>query len=114
MKILTPRQHGYLDYVTVVGFAVAPTVLELRGLFASIAYTLAIVHMFLTFVSAFPLGVLKLVPFKIHGLIELIVAVVLIALPWILHFADTPVPRNFYVGAGIVIFIVWLITSYRE
>jgi len=114
MKILSPRQHGYLDYVTVAAFAVAPTVFGLTGMFAMIAYALAVVHLLLTFATSFPAGVVKLVPFKLHGIIELIVAIALIALPWLLHFADTPVPRNVFIGFGVVIFIVWLVTAYDE
>ena len=32
MKILNPTVHGYLDFLTVIIFAVAPTVLDFGGL----------------------------------------------------------------------------------
>ncbi|MEO8383108.1 MAG: hypothetical protein ABI779_25855 [Acidobacteriota bacterium] len=112
MTMLTPRLHGILDYVTVALFAVAPAVLGLDGLPATIAYGLAAVHLILTLVTAFPLGAAKLVPFAIHGGIELVVALALVVLPWLAGF--TGIARTFYVAMGAVIFVVWLLTRYRN
>jgi hypothetical protein len=45
-------------------------------------------------------------------MIELTVSVLLVLLPWLLSFASVPAARNFYIAAGIVVFIVWLVTDY--
>jgi hypothetical protein len=113
MKILDPKIHGILDYAVVVAFAVAPSVVGLAGLPAAILYALAAIHLLLTLVTDFPLGVAKIVPLRVHGAIELIVSLALVALPWILNFSSDPTARVFYVVAGVVIFAVWLITDYR-
>jgi hypothetical protein len=112
MKILNSTVHGILDYIVVVAFAVAPTVLGLSGLAAAISYILAVVHLLLTLVTAFPLGVVKMVPLPLHGAIEFVVSIALVLLPWILGFAPATAARRFYVGAGVLIFAVWLITDY--
>jgi hypothetical protein len=114
MKVFTPRTHGYLDYVTVVAFGSAPSVLGLHGLPGMIAYVLAAVHLALTLITAFPLGAVALVPLRIHGAIELVVSIALVALPWVLSFSTDSVARTFFMGAGIVIFAVWLLTHYGE
>ncbi len=114
MKILSPTVHGFLDYLVVVAFAVAPTVVGLAGLPAAISYALAAVHLLLTLVTAFPLGAIKLVPLWLHGAIELIVSVALVALPWILKFAADTTARNFYLGAGALIFVTWAVTDYKS
>ncbi len=111
MKILSPKLHGYLDFLTVILFAVAPTVLGFGGLPAYISYALAVIHISLTLVTAFPKGIIGIVPFTIHGGIELIVSIALIMLPFILGFAETP--RNFFMGIGVIIFIVWLLSNYK-
>jgi hypothetical protein len=113
MKILNSKAHGYLDYAVVALFLAAPSVLGLTGIPAIISYTLAIVHLLVTVVTIFPLGLIRLLPLKFHGLIELVVSFVLVALPWILGFAGYSTARNFYVVAGALIFAVWLITDYR-
>lgn len=110
MKILSPKIHGVLDYVVVAAFALSPTIFGLDGLPATISYVLAAVHLILTLLTA-SLGAAAVVPLTVHGWVELIVSVCLIALPFIAGFGDAA--RNFYIAAGVVIFIVWLITDYR-
>ena len=113
MRVLRPTIHGILDYAVVIAFALAPALLGLSGLSATISYVLAVVHLLLTLVTAFPLGAVKLVPLPLHGAIELLVSIALVALPWILRFAHDTIARDFYVGAGALIFAVWLLTDYR-
>jgi hypothetical protein len=112
MRILSARAHGYLDYITVVGFACAPALLGFDGLPKWICYGLAAIHLSLTLLTNFPLGVAKLIPSGIHGLIELIVSIALIILPWAMGFASNPAARNFFILIGVTIFIVWLLTDY--
>jgi hypothetical protein len=113
MKVLSQRSHGILDYLTVAAFLLAPSILGLSGTPAVISYALAGIHLALTLLTAFPLGVQKLVPMALHAALELIVSVSLIPLPWILGSSAHPTARWFFPGAGAVIFAVWLITDYR-
>jgi hypothetical protein len=113
MKILSSTVHGFLDYLVVVAFAIAPTVIGLAGLPATISYALAAVHLLLTLVTAFPLGAIKIVPLRLHGAIELIVSIALVVLPWVLKFAADTTARNFYFCAGAIIFVTWAITDYH-
>jgi len=114
MKILSPAVHGVLDYVVVAAFAAAPTVVGFSGLPATISHLLAVVHLGLTLATAFPLGVWKLVPLGVHGAIELIVSALLVPLPWIVGFAADTRARDFFVGAGVVIFLTWLLSDYAS
>jgi hypothetical protein len=111
MKILSASAHGALDYVTVIIFALAPTLFGLTGLAATLAYVLAAVHLLLTLVTAFPLGAAKMVPFHLHGMVELLVSIALALLGW-LYFGLDGVNGVFYLLMGVVIFLVWLLTAY--
>ena len=114
MKILSPRIHGYLDYVVVITFLAAPTLLGLSGIPAVISYALSIIHLAVTLLTDFPLGIIKAIPIKLHSTIEFLVSFTLIALPWLLGFASVIPARNFYiVVAGVVIFVAWLVTDYK-
>ena len=113
MKILNPRTHGYLDYVTVILFLVAPTVLGLTGIPAMLAYALAIIHLVMTLATDFPLGVVPLIPFTIHGWVERVVGPLLIIVPFVLGFSTDLAARNFYVAIGVVIVLVGLVTDYK-
>ena len=112
MKILNATIHGILDYVLVVAFALAPTIFELEPTTATVSYILAVVHLLVTLSTSFPLGILKYISFRFHGLIELFVAICLFILP--LGAGYTGTARNFYLAAGAIIFVVWLLTKYSE
>jgi O-antigen ligase len=110
MALLSPRAHTGLDFVTVVAFAAAPTVLGLTGLAAGIAYVLAGVHLLMTLVTDFSREGRRPIPFPHHGKVEVAVGIALMALPWIVGWRGTP--RVFYIVAGVVILIVWAMTGY--
>ena len=112
MKIISPTFHGYLDYVTVVLFLVAPTLVGLTGAAGTFAYALAAIHLAMTLVTDFPLGAAKVIPFAIHGWVERVVGPALILLPFALGF-DAPA-RLFYIMIGAVIILVGLVTDYRQ
>ncbi|MEJ7848715.1 MAG: hypothetical protein WKF92_11575 [Pyrinomonadaceae bacterium] len=113
MKILNPRVHGYLDYVLVVLFLLAPTLFGMSSGPSTISYALAAIHFTETILTAFPLGLVSLLPFTVHGAIEFLISFVLVAMPWIAGFASEIGSRNFFIGAGILIFVVWLTTDYK-
>jgi hypothetical protein len=66
-----------------------------------------------TLASDFPFGLVKLIPFTIHGWIERMVGPLLIAVPFILNFSDEDLARNFYIAMGIIIIIVGVLTDYQ-
>lgn len=112
MKIISPTQHGYFDYVTVVLFLVAPTFIGLTGMAGTIAYALAGIHLAVTLVTDFPLGIAKLLPFRVHGWVERVVGPTLVLLPFILSFEGPA--RGFYIVVGLVIILLGVLTDYER
>ncbi|SFQ13919.1 hypothetical protein SAMN05216419_10725 [Nitrosomonas cryotolerans] len=113
MKVISPRIHGYLDFLTVAIFLFAPTVLGLSQLPATLAYVIAGVHLVITITSDFAFGIFKLIPFTIHGWIERLVGPSLIALPFIFGFTDDQTARNFYIAVGLIVIVLGFITDYK-
>ncbi|SNX60866.1 hypothetical protein SAMN06296273_2331 [Nitrosomonas ureae] len=113
MKVISPRMHGYLDFLTVILFLLAPTIFGLSDLPALLAYGLAVIHLIVTLASDFPFGIVKIIPFTVHGWIERIVGPTLIAIPFILGFSNDEAARNFYMAAGGVIILVGVLTDYQ-
>lgn len=114
MKILGASVHGLLDYVAVALFAAVPTLFGLVGLPAALLYVLAAVHLLVSLATRYPFGLLKRIPFNAHGLLELVVAVGLAAAPWLLGFSDQATTRSVYIGLGLVLFAIWLLSDYRD
>ena len=112
MKIISSEAHAALDYLTVVIFALAPTVIGLSGIAAVISYVLAVVHLSMTLVTDMPFSLVKIVPIKLHAVVESVVGPVLVIGGLLLEF-PTPA-RTFFVVMGVIIFAVWLLSSYAR
>lgn len=113
MKILKANTHGVIDYLVVIFLLLSPTIFGLSYFASILTYGLGCVHLSLTALTDFQYGLVKIIPFKLHGWIELVVSVVLIASPWILGFSTIPVDKFFYMGFGFSVFLTWLITDYN-
>lgn len=115
IKIIPPTAHGVFDYLAVVVFAILPSLVEpIIGWFAIFFYLLAGAHLALTLATRFSAGMFDGISFRIHGLIELLVAILLVVCPWIVGFNDLTVVRNTFVISGMALFVVWLLTDYRR
>jgi hypothetical protein len=113
MGILSHRLHGVLDYATVLFLALAPTLFGLTGFAAYTAYGLAVAHLSVTAFTAFPLGLVALIPPKLHAAVELVVGVSLLAAPWLAPglFAGGQV---FFTAFGGVVLGLWAVTDYAD
>jgi hypothetical protein len=111
---ISARVHGVLDYATVAAFLNAPMVLGFHGTPAAIVYWLAGIHLLMTGFTNFPLGVFRIIPFKIHGAIDLLAGVFLLLSPWIFGFADDNAARNFFLAIAVITFAVVALTDYAQ
>jgi hypothetical protein len=114
MKLINAKVHGMIDYLVVIFLLLSPALFALSPFVSTITYTLAGVHFLLTILTDFPYGLVKIIPFKIHGLIELLVSLLLIALPWILGFDEQTNDRHFYMAFGGAVLLTWLLTDYQH
>jgi hypothetical protein len=112
MKFISPKIHGIIDYLVVVFLLASPAVFGFTGLLATFTYALGAVHLILTILTAYSVGLVKVIPFPLHGSIEFIVGVVLIILAYTL-FNDEPIGKLFYVIFGTVVLLTWLVTDYK-
>jgi hypothetical protein len=112
MKVISIKVHGFLDFFTVLAFALIPTVFGLSGVPAYLSYALAIVHLAMTLLTNFPFGIVKVIPVKLHKIVETIVGPALLAVPWIFGFSEDVTARSVFIGAGLVILAVRFLTDY--
>jgi hypothetical protein len=110
MKIISSEAHAALDYLTVGIFALAPTVIGLTDISAVISYVLAVVHLSMTLMTDMPFSPVKIVPIRLHALVELVVGPVLVIGGLLLELPTQA--RIFFVAMGVIIFAVWLLSRY--
>lgn len=115
MKLLSPKVHGYIDYGASAVFVLAPAVFMVEGAPRAVmgCYVIGAGLLLVSLVTRYPLGVARLVPFTVHGALELLGAPVIVAYPWIAGFDGILSARNFYVVAGVALLLLWLVTDYR-
>jgi hypothetical protein len=113
-KPVSARVHGVLDYATVAAFLNAPMVFGFHGTPAAIAYWMAGIHLLMTGCTDFPLGFFRWIPFKVHGGIELLAGIFLLAAPWVFGFAQQGAARNFFLAIGVVVLVVVAVTDYSQ
>lgn len=114
MKFITPTLHGVLDYLTCGLFLLAPSLFGFTGAYATVCYVLAGGYLLISLITNMPLGALKVLPFWLHGRLELVSGAVFIASPWLFGFAqENEVARNFFVVMGVVFLVVFLCTQWR-
>lgn len=115
MRLLSPKIHGILDYLAAALFAVAPLLFmfDPRGAAAIGCYAVAGALLVVSLLTRYPLGLVRVVPFTVHGAIEFVVAPLVIAYPWMAGFADMPGPRNFFIIGGAALFVLWMVTDYK-
>jgi hypothetical protein len=113
MKILSNQLHGVLDYATVIAFFLAPTLFDLTGLAAIVSYALAAIHLTMTVLTDMPLGVFKIIPIRLHALVEMLVGpLLLMAALTMPQFSNTA--QIFFAISGVAIVAVWFFSEYSS
>lgn len=112
MKFITPKLHAAIDYLVVLFLLASPMLFGMTGNLALFTYALGIVHFILTILTNFSGGAFKIIPLPVHGFIELIVGISLIAIASTLFREDT-LGKPFYMGFGIAVLVVFLFTDYK-
>lgn len=113
MKKLSPRVHGVLDYFTVLFLLFSPSSFDMQTTGSVFTYVLAVIHLILTVLTDFPAGVFKVVPLKIHGIIEIIVSIALIGIAVWFRSSGDNVSFYYYLIFAFILFIVWSISDYK-
>lgn len=112
-RVLNPRIHGYIDYLIVAVLALAPSLFGFSGIAAALCYILAVAQLGMSLLTAYPLGAAKVIPFPIHGGIELAAGILALVSPWLFQFSNVEAARNFFLVAGISVVVVWALTNYK-
>ncbi|HYH43915.1 MAG TPA: hypothetical protein VD867_18245 [Burkholderiales bacterium] len=111
-KPISPRVHGMIDYSTSAAVAAAPAMFKLPRPATALFTTLAATYTGISAFTDYPLAVKRTIPFKAHGAAELMSALALPALPWVLGFARHRTARNLCFGLAAMTVIVAALTDW--
>lgn len=112
MHKLRSTYHGIIDYVVVLFLFMAPSLFHLPHQTMLITYAMGVIHLVLTISTNFEVGLLKMISFKVHGNIELLVSFALVGVAFYLGSVEGRAAQTFYFIFAAAVFAVWAITDY--
>jgi hypothetical protein len=112
MRIITPQAHGMFDLYVVAMFFMAPILWGMTGEPRMILWSLCLVHLIVVCSSKFSYGIVKAIPMPVHGFLELVVGIFLLAAPYLFGFSDLNNERHFFNGAAFGLLVFWFLTDY--
>lgn len=107
MKPISATPHGILDYAVGFLLLISPWLLGFHTVSTTATYTMVamgIIVIGLSLITNYPLGLIRVVPFPTHGVLETVGALALLVSPWVLHFNQIDEARNI----ALLVSIVWL------
>ena len=111
-KPISPRIHGMIDYTTSAAVAAAPAMLKMPRSATLLFESLAATYTGISAFTDYPLSIRRKIPFKAHGAAELISAVALPAMPWVLGFSRHRGARNLCFGLAALTVAVAALTDW--
>jgi hypothetical protein len=111
-KPISPKLHGVIDYLSVPLLLAAGPLFHFTGQPGEITSTLAGVVLVYSLFTAYPLGLVKMIAFSQHRVIDIVFGVAMIVSPFILRFSDVTPARNFFVAMGMFSLMVVALTDF--
>ena len=113
-RVINPTVHGVLDYALALAFILAPRLADFSLPAMRISTLIGVVYLGASVLTRYPLGVIRMIPFPLHGVIESVFAASWIVMPWLFRFAEDAAARNFFIAAGIGLLLVAALTDYQS
>ncbi len=107
--------HGVIEYAAGALFIVAPFVFAFEDSSATAASVVAgLVLLAFTATSKLPTGLVRGISAGVHATVDLVAAVLLVALPFILSFSDEGAPTTLFIGLGVAHLLITIATRFPE
>jgi hypothetical protein len=113
-KPITPFAHGVIDYATTATLVAAPRLMKMPERAVRSADALAIAYTTLSAMTDYPLSAKKVVPFKAHGAVELVIGAALPMVPWMLGFSEHRRARDMFIGLAGFSMVVAMLTDWDK
>jgi len=107
-RSIGPVSHGILDYALAIILAIGPSVAGFASKQAIWCYIFAAVLFVLALLTQ-----MKFIRLPVHGAVELLLAILLVLMPWLANFSRGVLSRNFYVAVGLLMIVLWALTDFR-
>ena len=108
MKFVTKRIHAFLDYPVAIALIGLPFLLGLGSinpLALQISVATGVAAFILTLLTDHHLGAIRVIPYRIHLLVDLLVGIVFILVPFVFGFQGIEA-YYYWLNGAAVLFVV--------
>lgn len=110
---LPPVIHGGIEYAASALLIVAPFVFGFEDKFATAAsIVLGLALLALTATSDLPTGLVRSVPTSLHATADFVLAIVLVAAPFVLGFREEGAPTAMFIALGVAHLLISIATRF--
>jgi hypothetical protein len=113
-RLLPAWFHAIADYAVAGALILVAGVAGGSGTAVGTGIVIGVVVLAVSMLTRYPLGIIKVLPFKLHSAGDYLAAALLLISPFALNFngSDSGLTA-FYIGAGLAVLAVSLITNYQ-
>lgn len=105
--------HGLVEYAAGILFVVAPWLLSFdSGAAKAVSIVVGIVILVVAASTDSPTGLARTIPIKGHVVLDFVLALVLIAAPFLFGFSDETNPTALFIALGIVHLLLTIATRF--
>jgi hypothetical protein len=107
--------HGVIEYVAVVALFAAPFVLSFKaGAAIAASIIAAIVVLVVAASTEGPTGLVDQFSIGAHVVLDYVLALALIAIPFVAGFSNETAPTAFFIALGVLHLLVTIATRFRS
>lgn len=108
MKFITKDIHAYLDYPVAFGLIIMPFIFGLGAshpLAFGLSVATGIAALILTLFTDHQLGLVRILPYKLHLTVDFLVGLTFVAAPFVLGFAGLDAAYYWVLGATVLVVV---------
>ncbi len=102
---LNSKIHGIIDYLIIIFLFLSPSTFSFPYTTSVFTYGLGVIHLGMTICTNYEYSLTRFIPMKVHGKIELFVALVLVCVAFYLGSIEGEFSKEFYLGLAIALFL---------
>lgn len=107
--------HGILEYLLGVLFIAAPFLFDFKsGAATGMSVAVGVLILIFAAASEGPVSLVNQLPVLLHVAMLYLLAIFLVAAPFLLGFSDEGAPRNFFMIGGVWLLLVTIGTRFRR
>jgi hypothetical protein len=105
--------HGAIEYVAAIAFIVVPLLLEYRsGAAVATSIIVGIVILVVAATTEGPTSLVNQIPIAAHAVLDYLLAIFLIAAPFLFGFSDETAPLVFFITLGVAHLLLTIATRF--